>query len=161
MKYVNGSWKAMTIEEAIGDIGGSNTNDSFFLNFSDATTTHHTPATESMIQFAEHFVSTNGNACAYMRDTKDDTANIYYPALVQKSSDTNLSLMRASLNLNKVAVGNAIAWDVIKLIKEDNNWYYYKLGDDTFKFADADNTYTKEEIDALFANIRTAEGGSY
>lgn len=120
-------------------VGGGG-QDSFFLDFSNATTTPQ-PATEEMIKFAEYFAEHNGSASLYIRDTDPASGNYYYPALMQSPDPSSqIAMMRASINLNSVKNNIPIVWDTLMLNKNNstNQWQYSLLANQSFTFASAD-----------------------
>ena len=124
-------------------VGGGG-QDSFFLDFSNATTTPQ-PATEEMIKFAEYFAEHNGQASLYIRDTDPASDNYYYPALMQSPDPTSqIAMMRASINLNSVKSNLPIVWDTLMLNKNDSTkeWQYTLLASQSFTFASADGKDT-------------------
>ena len=83
------------------DIGGGGGQDSFFLDFSNATTTPQ-PATEEMLKFIDYFYNNNRQVSVYIRDTDPNGGGYYYPALIQSPSTSRVAFMKASINLNFV-----------------------------------------------------------
>lgn len=123
-------------------VGGGG-QDSFFLDFSNATTTPQ-PATEEMIKFAEYFAEHNGQASLYIRDTDPNSNNYYYPALMQSSDPTTqIAMMRASINLNSVKTNTPIVWDTLMLNKDysTKQWQYSLLATQNYMFGAKKNYY--------------------
>ena len=122
---------------------GEGGQDSFFLDFSNATKTPQ-PATEEMIKFAEYFAEHNGQASLYIRDTDPNSNNYYYPALMQSSDPTTqIAMMRASINLNSVKNNNSVIWDTLMLNKDysTKQWQYSLLATQNYMFGAKKNYY--------------------
>ena len=133
---------------------------SFFLDFTNATTTVKQITSEvEMKLFCEELEKGN-SICANIREASDiapDETNFFYPAVIQKLNDTTFNLMRASINLNGVA--NETKYGVYQFAKEGSIWTYRRLMSGTYHIA------TVSEVDTKIANalgaIGVAEEGEY
>lgn len=117
---------------------GEGGQDSFFLDFSNATTTPQ-PATEEMLKFIDYFYNNNRQVSVYIRDTDPNGGGYYYPALIQSPSTNRVAFMKASINLNFVKNGQPIVWDTLLIDKVNDEWQYMNAISQTFTFASADD----------------------
>lgn len=121
--------------EAVIPGGGQ---DSFFLDFSNATSTPQ-PATEEMLKFIDYFYNNNRQVSVYIRDTDPNGGGYYYPALMQSPSTNRVAFMKASVNLNFVKSKSPISWDTLLLDKINGEWKYMNAMTQEFTFASADD----------------------
>lgn len=130
---------------------------SFFLDFTDATTTIKQIDTEiEMKLFCEELEKGN-SVCANIREASDiapTESNFFYPAIVQKVSDTVINVMKASINLNGVA--DETTYGIYQFIKDGSVWSYRRVSKGTYHIATADEVDTKI-ADALGAIINGEE----
>lgn len=124
----------------------------FFLDFSDAVSYPSKSASEEMIRFGE-YAGTSDDYSVFLRDTTSGEENYYFPALVQKSSDTQFAFSKASINMNTVAQNKVLTWDVLILVKTAGEWKYHKAGSANTTIA------TKTYVDDAVAGIEIPEGG--
>ena len=118
-------------------VGGGG-QDSFFLDFSNATRTPQ-PATEEMLKFIDYFYNNNRQVSVYIRDTDPNGGGYYYPALIQSPSTSRVAFMKASINLNFVKNGKPIVWDTLLIDKVNDEWQYMNAISQNFTFASADD----------------------
>lgn len=144
------------VTDAIANIdipegGGDSTQRVFNFDFTDADSTYK-DCTEEMNTFAA-LARSGASVTVNIKDAYD---GIYYPAQVSVDEFRHVTIMKNGINLNSVANGTQVSWDVISIVEAmgTNNWYY-KRGSNNTTIA------TKAYVDSLFDGIATAEGGSY
>lgn len=124
----------------------------FFLNFVNVSASAKV-ADEEMIRFGE-YASTHDDYSVFIRDNTVGEETYYFPALVQKSDSYQFAFSKASVNMNKVAQNQELAWSVIILIKTDGVWKYHAAGNAKTTIA------TKTYVDDAVANIDIPESNS-
>lgn len=140
-----------TKEEVDGKISGK-VDKSFFLDFTNATTTPKQILEEvEMKVFCEELEKGN-SVCANIREASDIApleSNFFYPAIIQKVNDTTFNVMRASINLN--GINNETKYGIYQFSKVGSSWTYERLMSDTYHIV------TSENIDNF---VSTTGGGS-
>lgn len=148
------------VTDAIANIdipegGGDSTQRVFNFDFTDADSSYK-DCTEEMNTFAA-LARSGASVTVNIKDAYD---GIYYPAQININEFNHITIMKNGMNLNSVANGTQVSWDVISIVEAlaPNNWYY-KLGGNSTTFATT--TYVTNAINTALSGIATAEGGSY
>lgn len=155
-----------------------NSKDTYYLDFSSATEAEQ-PATADIIEFATRFIA-GQNVCAHARiNESGNAAKGYQPVTVQKLVGNKLRITTNGLDPINVAADNPCRYySYIVRADSTNGWVYCVENTHSFAIAthtyvaqaiadsaqgetDLSNYYTKDEVNALFNGIATAEGGSY
>lgn len=156
-----------------------NSKDTFYLDFRYATEANQ-PATEDMIEFATRWLE-GQNVCAHVRAPEGGVGDItgYQAVTVQKSVGDKLILKPNGIDPAGVSNnGEGTYYSFIINNNSTDGWTYRRHQVYQFAIATTDyvdnaiagsatgdvdlsNYYTKEEVNALFNGIATAEGGSY
>ena len=148
------------VTDAIANIdipegGGDSTQQVFNFDFTNADSSYKN-CTQEMRDF--YTLVKNGSAASvYIKDAYD---SIYYPAQYSYSNDS-ISIMKNGMNLNSVANGTQVSWDVVKIANPDSGEYFFykKSGSNNTTFATT--SYVTNAINNALSGIATAEGGSY
>jgi hypothetical protein len=137
----------------------SGAQESYFLDFTNATTTVQVVNDIEMRQFCEA-VAAGNSGCANIREASDiapNETNFFYPAIVQRVSENVINVMKASVNLN--GINSETKYGVYQFSKSGSNWAYERILSKTYHIA------TVSEVDTKIANalnaIGVAEEGAY
>ena len=153
-------------EEIAGMVNVEGGADSFFLDFSAATSSLQ-PCTQDMLDFIEHFKTTD-DACAYIRPASEGADSMYYPALVQSTDKNSLiTLMQASINLNTISSVNS--YGIYQLTYSGGAWKYYCFRNYEYQLVTTSNKkttlsefQTEEQVNALINTaLGVIENGTY
>lgn len=138
------------------------------------------PATQDMTEFATRYFA-NENVCIYIRDWNANSSGGWYPVSIG-GTETQIIMSRVTIDSSRVKNGYSTNYFSYRLIKQPDGWLQYKEFEGNFTVttkeyvdeaianieipegggsADLTNYYTKDEVNALFEGIATAEGGSY
>ena len=124
--------------------------ESYFLDFTNATTTVQQVNDIEMRQFCEA-VAAGDSVCANIREASDIApaeSNFFYPAIVQKVSDTVINVMKASVNLN--GINDETKYGIYQFTKPSLTWVYERVSSGTYHLA------TEALIDTKIADALSA-----
>lgn len=113
--------------------------ESYFLDFTNATTTVQQVNDIEMRQFCEA-VAAGESVCANIREASDiapTESNFFYPAIIQKVSDTVINVMKASVNLN--GINDETKYGIYQFSKSEAIWAYERIMSDTYKIITSEN----------------------
>lgn len=113
--------------------------ESYFLDFTNATTTVQVVNDIEMRQFCEA-VAAGDSVCANIREASDiapTETNFFYPAIVQRVSENVINVMKASVNLN--GINSETKYGVYQFSKSGSNWAYERIMSDTYKIITSEN----------------------
>lgn len=131
---------------------GGGAKDSFFLDFTNATTANQ-PCDADMLEFIEYFQTTD-DICVNIRDGLNNESGYYYPAMWQSTNKaSSIALLKAVVNLN--TINNENEFRIYMLTNSNGTWNYkYSLTTYTYQFVTSKNIkdygyLTEEEVIAL------------
>lgn len=158
-----------------------NSKDTYYLDFQGTPIGEETAiaATADMAEFAERY-QTSKNVCVYLRDNHGFGLNGWTNVLIG-GLNNNITLRQANIDVVYIKENKRCVYYDYHLKLVDGAWVKYKVRIGEFTITtkeyvdeaianieipeggntDLTNYYTKDEVNALFEGIATAEGGSY
>ena len=133
------------------DTAINNSKDSYYIDFTNATTTKQ-DATEEMIEMATRFLA-GENLCVHIKDSSHTS---YRTALIAKENTNKVGIIHSGIIVGDVYNNTPSDYTsyYVEYIPLSQRWAY-SANPSSITFA------TKEYVDSLFEGIATAEGGSY
>lgn len=110
-------------------------------------------ASEEVVEFATRFVE-DRNVCLHFQDSDGLTNPGYKNASISYLTN-KITFKDATIDIAKIAGNNQTTYYTYTLKLNGTEWVIYRTAIGAFTLT------TKEYVDGLFANIATAEGGSY
>lgn len=132
-----------------------NSKDSYYIRLSNIPTGEENAitASEELVEFATRFVN-DKNVCLHFQET-DGTTNTGYKSANITYLTNRITFKDATIDITKIAQNGLTHYFNYTLKLSGTDWVIYKT------FIGGFTLTTKEYVDGLFANIATAEGGSY